>query len=47
MRINNYLSVLMCQLNMSIDCNSRDKYLIETDSIDEQVGKAFKIMRSK
>lgn len=47
MRINNYLSVLMCQLNMSLDCNSRDEYLIETDSIDEQVGKAFKIMQSK
>lgn len=47
MRINNYLSVLMCQLNMTLDCNSRDEYLIQTDSIDKQILMAFKIMQEK
>lgn len=47
MRINNYLSVLMCQLNMKLDCNNRDEYLIETDSISKQVKKAFKIIQKK
>lgn len=47
MRINNYLSVLMFQLNMTLDCNSCDEYLIETDSIDEQLQNAFKMMQSK
>lgn len=47
MRMNNYLSVLMCQLNMTLDCNSRDEYLIQTDSIDEQLINAFKIMEEK
>lgn len=37
MRINNFLSVLMFQLNMTLDCNSSDEYLIETDSIKEGV----------
>lgn len=47
MRINDYLSVLMFQLNMTLDCNSMDEYLIETDSIGEQLKKAFKMMQSK
>lgn len=47
MRINNYLSVLMIQLNMTLDCNSMDEYLIETDSIDKQFQNAFEIMQSK
>lgn len=47
MRTNNYLSVLMCQLNLILDCNSTDEYLIETDSIDEQMQKAFELMQSK
>lgn len=47
MRINNYLSVLMFQLNMILDCNSSDEYLIETDSINKQLRKAFEIMKSK
>lgn len=32
MRINNYLLVLMFQLNMTLGRNNRDGYLIETDS---------------
>lgn len=47
MRINDYLSVLMVQLNMNLDCNSVDEYLIETDSIEEQVTKAFNVMHNK
>lgn len=47
MRINNYLSVLMFQLDMTLDCNSSDEYLIETDSIDKQLQKAFEIMQNK
>jgi len=43
MRVNDYLSVLMCQLNMTLDCNSKDEYLVETESVYEQIGKAFKI----
>lgn len=47
MRINDYLSVLMIQLNMTLDCNSSDEYLIETDSMEEQLKKAFEMMQSK
>lgn len=47
MRINDYLSVLMFQLKMTLDCNSKDEYLIETDSIDNQLQKAFEMMQSK
>ncbi len=47
MRIDNYLSVWMFQLNMTLDCNSIDEYLIETDSIGEQFKKAFEMMQSK
>lgn len=47
MRVNDYLSVLMCQLNMTLDCNSKDEYLVETESVYEQIGKAFKIMQDK
>lgn len=47
MRINDYLSVLMCQLNMVLDCNNRDEYLIETDNFYKQTDKAFKIMQEK
>ena len=46
MRINN-LSVLMVQLNMILDCNSSDEYLIETDSIIEQIRKSFEMMEIK
>lgn len=47
MRINNYLSVLMFQFDMTLDCNSVDEYLIETDSIGKQLQKAFEIMQNK
>lgn len=47
MRVNDYLSVLMCQLNMVLDCNNRDEYLIETDGFYEQIYKAFEIMQNK
>lgn len=47
MRANNYLSVLMCQLNLTLDCNSTDEYLARTDSIDGQMQKAFNLMQSK
>jgi len=36
MQVDDYLSVLMCQLNMTLDCNSNEEYLIETDSMEEQ-----------
>lgn len=36
MRVNDYLSVLMFQLNMVLDCNNQDEYLIETDDFYEQ-----------
>ena len=47
MRINNYLSVMMIQLNMTLDCNSINEYLIETDSIAEQFQNAFEMMQNK
>lgn len=45
MRIDNYLSVLMFQLNMTLDCNHLDEYLIETDRMEEQLQKAFQLMQ--
>lgn len=47
MRVNNYLSVLMCQLNMTLDCNSKDEYLVETESFNEQMLKALEMMEAK
>ncbi len=47
MRVNDYLSVLMFQLNMTLDCNSCDEYLIETDSMGEQFKKAFQMIQNK
>ena len=31
MRMNNYLSVCMFQLNVQLDCDSKDEYIIEDD----------------
>lgn len=47
MRINNCLSVLMCQLDMTLDCNAIDEYLVETEDLKKQVHDAFEIMQSK
>lgn len=47
MRMNNYLSVLMVQLKMNLDCNSKDEYLIESDSILEQLNNAFCVLKEK
>lgn len=47
MQINNYLSVLMCQLDMELDCNAQDEYLIETGSIKEQINNATRIIEDK
>lgn len=46
MRIDKYLSVWMFQLNMTLDCNSTDEYLIETDRMEEQLKKAFQMMQN-
>lgn len=46
MRIDKYLSVWMFQLNMTLDCNSTDEYLIETDRMEEQFKKAFQMMQN-
>ena len=38
MRVNDYLSVLMCPLNITLDCNHKDEYLIETEcTIDQMI----------
>ena len=38
MRVNDYLSVLMCQLNITSDCNHKDEYLIVTEcTIDQMI----------
>ena len=47
MRVNDYLSVLMCQLNITLDCNNVDEYLIETECAKEQIENAFKVIESK
>lgn len=47
MRVNDYLSVLMFQFNMKLDCNKQDEYLIETDDFYEQMNKALKTMQNK
>lgn len=44
MRVNNYLSVCMFQLDMQLDCNSKYEYLIETTEVFKQIEKAFSII---
>lgn len=41
MRMNNYLSVCMFQLKVSLDCNSKNEYLIETKEALKQIETAF------
>lgn len=41
MRMNNYLSVCMFQLNVQLDCNSKDEYIIETQEVLKQMESAF------
>lgn len=45
MRMNNYLSVCMFQLNVELDCNSQYEYLIETNEVLKQVEAAFDIIK--
>lgn len=47
LRVNDYLSVLMIQLDMMLDCTPKYEYLIETDSFLGQISKAFEIMQEK
>ena len=44
MRVNNYLSVCMFQLNLELACDSQREYLIETDEVLNQMEKAFQII---
>lgn len=44
MRVNNYLSVCMFQLDTRLDCNSKCEYLIETSEVLKQIEKAFGII---
>lgn len=44
MRMNNYLSVCMFQLNIELDCNSEYEYLIETPEVSKQMEAAFGII---
>ena len=43
MRVN-YLSVCMFQLDVQLDCNSIDEYLIETNEVLNQIESAFQII---
>lgn len=43
MRVN-YLSVCMFQLDVQLDCNSTDEYLIETNEVLNQIESAFQII---
>ena len=45
MLVNNYLSVCMFQLNVHLDCNSKNEYLIETSEVFKQVESAFDIIK--
>ena len=47
MRVNDYLSVLMCQLNIVLDCNNIDEYLVETEYTKEQMTKALYVIKNK
>lgn len=44
MRINEYLSVCMFQLNTQLDCDSHCEYLIETSEVLKQIQDAFQII---
>ena len=44
MRVNNYLSVCMFQLNLELGCDSQREYLIETDEVLKQFEEAFQII---
>lgn len=44
MQMNNYLSVCMFQLDIDLDCNSRNEYLIETHKTVEQINNALHII---
>lgn len=41
MRMNKYLSVCMFQLNIQLDCDSKDEYMIETQEVLKQMESAF------
>ena len=45
MRVNNYLSVCMFQLDIQMDCNSKREYPIETTEVLKQIEKAFYIIK--
>jgi len=45
MRVNNYLSVCMFQLDVQLDCNSKEEYLIETNEVLRQIENAFSIIQ--
>jgi hypothetical protein len=47
MRVNDYLSVLMCQLNITLDCNHKDEYLIETECTTDQMMKALYVIKKQ
>lgn len=44
MQMNNYLSVCMFQLDINLDCNSKEEYLIETNETLRQIEKALCII---
>lgn len=45
MRKNNYLAVCMFQLNVKLDCDSKNEYLIETKEVLKQIESAFGIIK--
>lgn len=47
MRVDDYLSVAMFQLKVSLDCSSEEEYLIETEEVDRQLEKAFSIIKKQ
>lgn len=47
MRVDDYLSVCMFQLKVSLDCNNTEEYLIETEEVDRQLEKAFGIIEKQ
>lgn len=44
MRMNNYLSVCMFQLNVQLDCDSKNEYIIETEEVLKQMEEAFQVI---
>lgn len=45
MLVNNYLSVAMFQLNVELECNSREEYLVETNDVLKQIENCLEVIK--